>query len=80
MIPGETPWELDQKLKCTIREANMTLTCSGGGGGMGEDGETGGGVGGGGMCRILCLVKLIALLGETFAISSSPLVEVKSRV
>ena len=25
MLPGETPWELDQRLKCTIREANMTL-------------------------------------------------------
>ena len=26
MLPGETPWELDQRLKCTIREANMNLT------------------------------------------------------
>ena len=26
MLPGETPLELDQRLKCTIREANMTLT------------------------------------------------------
>ena len=26
MLPGETPWELDQRLKCTIREAYMTLT------------------------------------------------------
>ena len=26
MLLGETPWELDQRLKCTIREANMTLT------------------------------------------------------
>ena len=26
MPPGETPWELDQRLKCTIHEANMTLT------------------------------------------------------
>ena len=25
MLPGETPWELDQRLKCTIRKANMTL-------------------------------------------------------
>ena len=25
MLPSETPWELDQKLKCTICEANMTL-------------------------------------------------------
>lgn len=25
MLPGETPWELDQRLKCTIRDANMTL-------------------------------------------------------
>ncbi len=23
---GETPWELDQRLKCKIREANMNLT------------------------------------------------------
>lgn len=38
----------------------------------GEDGETGGGVGGGGMRRILCIIKLITLLGETFASSSSP--------
>ena len=22
---GETPWELDERLKCTIREANMNL-------------------------------------------------------
>jgi len=26
MLSGETPWELDQRLKCTIRESNMTLT------------------------------------------------------
>jgi len=42
---------------------------------MGEDGgeygETGGGVGGVGMCRILCLIKFIALLSETFVSSSS---------
>ena len=38
----------------------------------GEDGETGNGVSGGGMCGILCLIKLISLLGETFASSSSP--------
>lgn len=25
MMPGETPWDLDQRLKSTIREANMTL-------------------------------------------------------
>lgn len=25
MLPGETPWELDQRLKCTIRQANMAL-------------------------------------------------------
>jgi len=37
----------------------------------GEDGETGGGVSGGGMRRILYLIKLIALLGETFVRSSS---------
>jgi len=38
----------------------------------GEDSEIGGDVGGGGMRRVLCLIKLIALLGETFASSSSP--------
>ena len=46
----------------------------GGGGGTGEDGgdggEAGGGVGGGGMRGILCLIKWIALRGETFASSS----------
>ena len=26
MLPGETLWDLDQRLKSTIREANMTLT------------------------------------------------------
>jgi len=26
MQPGETPWELDQSLKCTICKANMNLT------------------------------------------------------
>ena len=26
MLPGETPWDLDQPLKSMIREANMTLT------------------------------------------------------
>ena len=56
------------------------LTCIGdedsGGkeGGMGEDGgeggEVSGGVGGGGMHGILYLIKLISLLGETFASSS----------
>ena len=25
MMPGETPWDLDQRLKSTIHEANMTL-------------------------------------------------------
>lgn len=25
MLPSETPWELDQRLKCTIHEVNMTL-------------------------------------------------------
>lgn len=33
----------------------------------GEDDETGDGVDGGGMSRILCLIKFIALLGKTFA-------------
>jgi len=48
---------------------------SGGGGGTSEDGgeggETGGGVGGGDMHGMLHLIKLMALLGETFASSSS---------
>jgi len=26
MVAGDTPWELDQRLKGMIREANMTLT------------------------------------------------------
>jgi len=26
MKQGETPWELDQRLKCKIHEANMKLT------------------------------------------------------
>ena len=26
MIPGETPWDLDERLKGTIHEANMTLS------------------------------------------------------
>jgi len=26
MLPGETPWDLNQRLKGMIREANMTLT------------------------------------------------------
>jgi len=26
MLPSETPWDLDQRLKSTMREANMTLT------------------------------------------------------
>ena len=51
------------------------LTRDGGGVGTGEDGgegsEASGGVGGGGMCGIFYLIKLIALLGETFASSSS---------
>jgi len=51
------------------------FNCGGGRGGVGEDGgedsETGGGVGGGGMRRIHCFIKLIALLSETFASSSS---------
>ena len=25
MLPGETPWDLDQRLESTIHEANMTL-------------------------------------------------------
>jgi len=26
MLLGETPWELDQRLECMIREGNMNLT------------------------------------------------------
>jgi len=26
MLPSEMPWELDQRLKCMIRKANMNLT------------------------------------------------------
>lgn len=52
------------------------LLHSGGGGCMGEDGGedsgTGSGVGGGSMHEILYLIRLIALLGETFASSSLP--------
>ena len=55
----------------------------GGKGGMGEDGgqdgETSSRVGGGGMHGILCLIRLIALHGDTFASSSSPPAEEKSR-
>ena len=51
------------------------LNCSGGGHGVGGDGgergEKGGSVGGGGKSGILCLIKLTALLGETFMSSSS---------
>jgi len=50
------------------------LNCGGGGGGVGEDGgedgDIGGGVGGGVMHGIRCLIRLITLLGETFASSS----------
>ena len=51
------------------------LTRSGSRGGTGEEGgemsETSGGVGGGGMCRIIFLIKFITLRRETFASSSS---------
>ena len=51
------------------------LNYGGGGGGVGEDGgedgETSGGVGGSGMHGICCFIKLITLLGATFASSSS---------
>lgn len=51
------------------------LNCCGGGGGVsedgGEDGETSCGVGESVMREIRCLIKLIALLGETFVNSSS---------
>jgi len=36
----------------------------------GEDGKIGGGVDGGGMRGIRCFIRLVALLGETFASSS----------
>ena len=46
------------------------LTRGGGGGGTGEDGgegdEAGGGMGGGDIRGILCLIRWITLLGETF--------------
>jgi len=66
-----TPLNTDNFISLAI------LTRDGGGGGTGEDGgegsETGGGVGGGGMRGILCLIKLIELLGDTFVSSfSSP--------
>lgn len=52
----------------------VILTLDGGRGGLGEDGsegsEVGDGVGGGGMCGILCLIKLITLHGKTFTRSS----------
>jgi len=51
------------------------LNCGGGGGGVGGDGgdggETSGGVGGGGMREIHCLIGLIMFLRENFASSSS---------
>lgn len=51
------------------------LNRGGGGGGTGEDGrdggEVGGGVGGGGIRGIICLIRWIALRGETFVSSSS---------
>jgi len=49
------------------------LHCGGGKGGVGrdgEDGEMGGGVGGGGKRRTCCLIRLTAILGETFTSSS----------
>lgn len=51
------------------------LNCGIRGVGMGEDGgeagEAGGGVGGGGNCGMCCFIKLISLLGENWASSSS---------
>lgn len=60
----------------TINFITLTiLNCGDGGGGVGGDGdeggETSGGVGGGGMRRIHYLIRLIALLGETFVSTSS---------
>jgi len=55
--------------------ALTTLLRDGGGGGMGEDGDeygkTGGGLGAGGMHKILYFIRLITLLGKTFASSAS---------
>lgn len=49
------------------------LNHGGGGGGVGEDrGKVGDGVRGGDNCRMRCLIKLTALLGETREHSSSP--------
>lgn len=53
----------------------LTILNRGGGGvGMGEDGgdggEAGGSVGGGGIHEIICLIRWIALRGETFLIPS----------
>jgi len=63
-----TPLNTDSLIALAI------LNCGGGGGGVGgdgaDDGENSGGVGGGGMRRICCLIRLIALLGETFMSSS----------
>lgn len=41
------------------------------GGDGGEEGEMGGRLGGGGKQGMHCLIRLTALLGETFVISSS---------
>jgi len=64
-----TPLNADNFIVLTI------LNYGGGEGGVGEDGgedgETGGGVGGGVMHRIRYLIRLIALLGETFMSSFS---------
>jgi len=45
----------------------------------GEDDETGGGVGGGGMRGILCLIGMIALLARPLGAPLRLLAEVKSR-
>jgi len=69
--PFPTPLNNDNFIALVI------LTRSGGRGGTEEDGgevsEACGGMGGGGMNRILSLVKLIALLSQTFSSSSSSL-------
>lgn len=64
-----TPLNTENFIALTI------LNCGGGRGDVGkdggEDGETSGGVDGGGMCIFCCLIMLITLLSETFASSSS---------
>lgn len=64
-----TPLNTDNLIALAI--LNYGGGIGGVGGDGGEGGETGGGVGGGGKRGILCLIKLTALLRETFVSSSS---------